>query len=263
MTGTLLNMATILIGSLIGILIGNRLSEKVHETVITGLGCVTLVIGVQSAMETGNILLPLLALAIGAIIGETLDLDAGLKSFGGWLQKRFAGGESAGDSVSAEINRAQQARLRFINGFVTASLVFCIGPLAVLGSIQNGMNVNDVRLLAIKSTLDFFAATAFAASLGIGVAFSIIPTFFIQGAFSLVGVLIMTATANPETVTLSASNPFIVELSATGGLILIGLALVLLNLKVVRVANFLPALLIAPLLIFGAGLVGINIYPLR
>lgn len=253
MTGTLLNVFTILLGSAIGLLVGNRLPERTQQSVMTGLGLVTLANGVQSVLGTGNILIPLLSLVIGVIIGEALNIEGKMQALGAWLQARVSKiGNNSGGSGNDD------SRVRFINGFVTASLVFCIGPMAIIGSIQNGIDVSDVRLLAIKSTLDFFASIAFAASLGVGVAFSILPTFVIQGAFTLVGVFIVGAAG----AALSANNPIIRELSATGGLLLMALSLILMDIKNPCVANFLPALLIAPLMVWGAGLLGINIYPL-
>lgn len=250
MTGTLLNVATILVGSSLGVLIGSRFSANIQQSVVTGLGLVTLVLGVQNASQSGNILVPMLSLAIGTIIGELLDIDGKLKALGAWLQAHFA--NAGGDSETANA-----ARLRFISGFVTASLVFGVGPLAVLGSIQNGINAADIRLLAIKSALDFFASIAFAASLGIGVAFSAVTIFTVQGGFTLIGMLL----AESAGAALGAESPLIRELTASGGLILIGLALVLLELKQPRVANMLPALIVAPLIVLGAALLGISIYP--
>jgi uncharacterized membrane protein YqgA involved in biofilm formation len=259
MSGTLVNMLAIILGSTIGLVIGNRLPRKIQESVVTGLGFVTLTIGVQSAMGSGNIILPLLSIGMGVIIGELLNIDGALKRFGGWLQDRVAqmGAQDQADLSADEAAQARvHARIRFINGFVTSSLVFCIGPMAVLGSIQNGINALDMKLLAIKSTLDFFASIAFAASLGLGVMFSIIPTLVLQGGFALVGMALVSSAAG-----LTAQTPFIRELSATGGLILIGLALILLDLKQPRIANFLPALVVAPLLVLLAGLIGVQIYP--
>ncbi len=255
MTGTLLNMATVLVGSLLGLFVGQRLPQKIQESVLTGLGLVTLVIGVDNAQRSGNIILPLLSLVIGVIVGELIDVDGGLNRFGGWLQSRAA------RATSGAADSAASSRARFINGFVTASLVFCVGPMTIMGSIQNGINVNDIQLLAVKSTLDFFASMAFAASLGIGVAFSLITIFVVQGSFTLVGVALVGVLAGSASGTLTASNPYIRELTATGGLVLCAVALVLLDLKKPRAANFLPALLVAPLLVLLAGLVGINIYP--
>jgi hypothetical protein len=258
MTGTLINVVAILVGSALGLAIGNRLPAKMQSSVITGLGTVTLVLGVGNALGSGQILVPLLSMAAGAIIGELLDIDGALKRFGGWLQTRFGGG--SGTSTGEASDDGAAARARFISGFVTASLLFCVGPMAVLGSIQNGIDAGDFQVLAIKSTLDFFASIAFAASLGIGVAFSVIPTVVIQGAFALVGVALAGA-LSAGGAPLSSDVPILRELTATGGLILIALSLILMDIKQPRVANYLPALVIAPLLVLLATALGVNIYP--
>ncbi len=238
MTGTVLNVLTVAIGSALGLMIGGRLSEELRGSVVTGLGLITLTVGMQNAMETGNILIPLFSILIGVIVGEMIGLEAGLDRLGAWLHKRFAGGEPG------------SARERFITGFVTSSLVFCVGPLTVLGSIQDGMT-GDYRYLAIKSVLDGFASMAFAASLGIGVAFSIVTVLLVQGSLSLAGHL--AGSFMTQTMT--------VEMTATGGIILLGLAMVLLEIKKPRVANFLPALVIAPALVAALDALGIPAYP--
>jgi hypothetical protein len=244
--GTILNTITVAIGSIIGLLIGNRLPEKIQQSVITGLGLVTLFVGVSNAGQTGNVIIPLISLVTGAIVGELLNIDLVLERFGGWLQTRFASTSSAdGDS--------HEQRVRFINGFITASLVFCIGPLTFVGSIQDGMGLAlGFQQLAIKSVLDGFAAMAFASSLGIGVAFSIITVLLLQGGLALAG----AALGN------FMSTPMVNEMTAVGGLLLMGLALVLLDLKKPRVANFLPALVIAPVLVAVATALNIPVYPL-
>jgi uncharacterized protein len=253
LSGTLLNCIAILFGSLIGVMIGDRLTHSMRESIMAGLGLIVLVVGMQNAFRTGNILIPLLGLLTGTIIGELLDIDGAVKRFGGWLQARVQRNAAPDDEAAA-------ARIRFINGFVTASLVFCVGPLAVIGSVKNGINAGDVQLLAIKSALDFFASIAFAASLGIGVAFSILPTLAIQGGFAVVGIAF--AGALSASGALNSDNMYLRELTGVGGVMLMGIALILLNLKQVKVANFLPGLITTPLLVLIATLVGINIYPL-
>ncbi|MBI5957699.1 MAG: DUF554 domain-containing protein [Chloroflexi bacterium] len=246
MRGTLLNTLTVLIGSGLGLMIGNRLSQRVQESVITGLGLVTMFVGFSNAGETGNIILPLLSLITGAIIGELLRLDVQLERFAGWLQNRVQGQpvEGVGD---------QDSRARFIQGFVTASLVFCVGPLTFVGSIQDGMGLDSgFEQLAIKSVLDAFAAMAFASSLGIGVMFSVVTVLAVQGGLALVGGLA------GEFMT----DPMINEMTAVGGLILIGLALILLDLKKPRMVNFLPALILAPLIVAVGTALGIDLYPI-
>ncbi|MBC7871070.1 MAG: DUF554 family protein, partial [Chitinophagaceae bacterium] len=149
MTGTLLNIITVAIGSALGLLVGNRLPARMQESVVFGLGLVTLFVGLDNAGKTGNIIIPLLSIAIGVMIGELLQLDVALERFGGWLQKRF-GGKEKNDN-----DEGTSARERFVTGFVTASLLFCVGPLTFIGSIQNGMGLAaGFQQLAIKSVLD-------------------------------------------------------------------------------------------------------------
>jgi uncharacterized membrane protein YqgA involved in biofilm formation len=256
--GTILNIITVAIGSALGLFIGNRLSPKIQESVVTGLGLVTLFVGISNAGQTGNPIIPLLSISIGVIIGELLDIEKGLERFGGWLQKRFAGGNSVGAQGLAPLQpngvvEILDPRTRFITGFVTASLVFCIGPLTFVGSIQDGMGLPiGFQQLAVKSVLDGFAGMAFAASFGIGVSFSIITVLVLQGGLALAGSILGNF----------MSEPMINEMTAVGGLLLIGLSLVLLNIKRPRMANFLPALVIAPLMVVAATALGINIYPL-
>lgn len=260
MGGTILNIVTVFLGSMAGMLIGNRLSERMQESVITGLGLITLLVGVDNAFKTGNIIIPLLATVIGVIIGELLRIDVALENFAGWLQKRAGGGQ--------EVTEKQQigtlsARERFITGFVTASLVFCVGPLTFVGSIQDGMGLpSGFQFLAIKSVLDMFAAMAFASTFGIGVLFTIITILVIQGGLALFGSMLIQVFSDPGFSDALSNSPAINEMTAVGGVLLVGLALILLDIKKPRVANFLPALLIAPLLVWLAGALGINIYPL-
>jgi uncharacterized membrane protein YqgA involved in biofilm formation len=241
--GTILNMITVAIGTTLGLFIGHRLSQKIQESVVTGLGLVTLYVGIDSAGQTGNVIIPLISVVIGAIIGELLDIEHWLEQVADWLRSRFAGGTGEDDSA---------ARTRFVNGFITASLVFCIGPLTFLGSIQDGMGLpQGFQQLAIKSVLDMFAGMAFAASFGIGVSFSIVTILVLQGGLALAGSLFGQF----------MSVPMVDEMTAVGGLLLVGLGLVLLDVKRPRIANFLPALVIAPLMVAVAEALGINIYP--
>lgn len=248
MGGTILNVITVLIGGLAGLAVGSRLPQRIQESVVTGLGLVTLYVGISNAGQTGNVIIPLLSIATGAIIGELLGIERRLEAFAGWLQTRFAAGSAAGDEAVQHDSRA-----RFINGFITASLVFCVGPLTFVGAMQDGMGLPlGFQQLAIKSVLDMFAGMAFAATLGVGVLFSIITIIVLQGGLALLGSVVGSV----------MSTPMIDEMTAVGGLLLIGLALVLLDVKRPRVANFLPALVIAPLLVALAAALGINIYPL-
>lgn len=247
MGGALLNMTTVAFGSLLGMLIGNRLPARMQESVMTGLGLLVLFLGVDNASKTGNLIIVLLALLIGVIIGEILRIDLALENLAGWLQNRFTR-----QSISSDTEAGILARQRFINGFVTTSLVYCIGPLTIIGSIQDGMGLAEgFRLIAIKSALDGFGAVAFAATFGIGAGFSVLTILVVQGGLSLLG---MVAGA-------FMTDPMIAELTATGGIVLMGLALALMEIKKIRLANFLPALIIAPLLVVLGGIIGIDIYP--
>ncbi len=223
MLGTLLNIVTVLLGGGIGALLGSRLPERVRETVLNGLGLVTLVVGVQLTFETHNILIVMGSVLIGGILGEWWRIDAGLERVSEWLRQRVAA--RMGDRPMG----------RFTEGFITASLVFCIGPMTILGSIQDGLT-GDITLLAIKSLLDGFAALAFASSLGIGVLFSALTILIYQGGLSLLAGLAQSV----------LTDPMIAEMSATGGVLILAIGLMLLDIKRIRVANLLPALVIAP-----------------
>lgn len=248
MWGTLLNAVTVLVGSALGLMIGGRLPARIQESVITGLGLVTAYVGVSNAGETGNVIIPLIALVTGVIVGELLALDRRLESFAAWVHARF----ERNNTVDAASDSASTRRARFIEGFVTASLVFCVGPLTFVGSIQDGMGLSiGFEQLAIKSVLDLFAALAFASSLGIGVMFSVLTVLSVQGGLALLGSLAGDF----------MSSAMVNEMTAVGGLILIGLSLMLLDLKKPRIANFLPALIIAPLLVAAGEVFGIDLYP--
>lgn len=232
MTGTIINVIAILVGGVAGLLFGARLSGRLKETVIAGMGLFTTAVGLQMFLKTENPLIVLGALIVGAILGEWWGIENGLQRMGAWLEKRFAGGSEAESS-------------RFVRGFMTASLLYLIGPMAILGSISDGLT-GDYSTLAIKSVLDGFASIAFASSLGIGVLFSAIPTLVYQGGISL-----LAAQLN-DLVTPQMMG----ELTATGGVLLMGVGVgTLLELKKIRVGNFLPALAIAPLIVYVLGLV--------
>lgn len=252
MGGAILNIIAVLVGSGLGLLIGSRLPARVQESVVFGLGLVTLFVGLDNARLTGNVIIPLLSVASGVIIGELVNIQAALERLGGWLQGRFTG-----SATNAATANEMDSRARFITGFVTASLVFCVGPLTFLGSIQDGMGLPvGFQQIAIKSALDFFASMAFATSFGVGVMFSAGTILLVQGGLALLGMGVGAA--------LQASpyyTPMINEMTATGGLLLVGLATILLGLKQPRMANFLPALVIAPLIVVIAGALGINLYP--
>ncbi len=246
MTGTILNIITVLIGSALGILIGDRLPQRARETVIRALGLTTLAIGVKMFFASQNELIPLGGMLVGGLLGEWGRIEDRLHDLGAWLQARVARttGEAGGDD-------ADDPAQRFVRGFVTTSLLFCVGPMTILGSIQDGLT-GDYRLLAIKSLLDGFGALAFASSMGIGVAFSSLVILVYQGGLSLL--------ASQADALLTA--PMIAEMTATGGILILGIAISsLLEIKPIRVGNYLPALIIAPLIVAILTALGLPIAP--
>jgi len=271
--GTALNVATVLLGSGLGVALGGRLPERTRSTVTDALGLVTLVIGglniasglgdpayIRAVSGGGTLLVVLGALLVGGITGSLLRAEDRLDSVGAALQRRLAGGAKtdtplAGgartDALLADGARmdaplpggartdapAGPDRARFVQGFVTASLVFCVGPLAVLGPLSDGLG-NGIDQLALKSTLDGFAALAFAASLGWGVAASALSVLVVQGSLTILGAV------------LGSFLPLalVAALTATGGVLLLGVGLRLLAVKAVPVGDLLPALVAAPVL---------------
>lgn len=235
--GTVLNVFAILLGSAIGALLGNRLPEKMSRTLTDAMGLVVLVIGalnlfslqdpefVNAVSSAGTLLVVLGALLIGGILGSVIGIDSKLNRFGTWLQKKTSRGEGSDKE-------------KFIQGFVNASLLFTIGPMAVLGALQDGLG-QGFDVLALKSTLDGFTSVAFAATFGWGVAFSAIPVGLWQGLLYL---LALTAGA-------SLSQAIIASVTATGGILLLGTGLRVLQVRMVNVADLLPSLLVAPLLV--------------
>lgn len=238
--GTVLNVATVLLGSAVGVALGSRLSQRTRDVVTDALGLVTLLVAALSAAAvvdpvlvaavggSAPVLVVLGSLLVGGVAGSLLRLEDRLEGLGGLLQRRLTGGAAPG----GDGNRA-----RFIEGFVSASLVFCVGPLTILGSLSDGLG-RGIDQLALKATLDGFAAVAFAASLGWGVAASALAVAVVQGSLTGLGALLGGFV--PEA--------HVSALTATGGLLLVGVALRLLRLKPLPVGDLLPALIVAPVL---------------
>lgn len=226
MTGTLINVGTVLLGTLIGSLLGSRLPQRLQERVLAGLGLVTLVIGVELALtwrET-NTLYVLGGVLLGGLAGEALRIEDRIEQLGARLQTATSSGK---ESTVGE-------------AFFTASLLFCVGPLTVVGAIQDGLT-GDYQALATKAVLDGFASIAIAASLGPGVAFAALSVLVIQGGISLSAGLFEDI--------LSEGSEALAALSSAGGVLIIGIALKLLDIKDVKVGNFLPALVFAPAIV--------------
>ena len=221
----MINVITVVAGGTLGALLGERLPSRIRHIIMQGVGLVTLAVGMSMAITTNNFVLVLVSIVIGGILGEWWRLEERLDGAGEWLE--------------AKASRFPfLARGEFTKGFVTASLVFCVGPMTVLGSIQDGLS-GDYTLLAVKSVLDGFSSLAFAASMGMGATFSAITVLVYQGILTLGASLFQTV----------LSDAMITEMTATGGVMILGIGLLLLEIKRIRVANFLPTLAIAPLLV--------------
>ena len=231
--GTLINVATVVVGSLIGLALGNRLSERTRDTITDGLGLVTLVVGglnaasitskaLSDAVGRAGLIVVLLAILIGGLLGSWLRIEARLNALGERLREKLGRGRHH----------------TFAEGFVTATLVYCIGPLAILGSISDGLGRGADQLI-VKAVLDGFASIAFASALGIGVMLSAGAVLIYQGLLTVLGAALGTVLPAAE----------IDAITVTGGVMLLGVALRLLNLKQVRVGDLTPALVVAPLLV--------------
>jgi uncharacterized membrane protein YqgA involved in biofilm formation len=234
MIGTWINIATVLVGGFIGLRFGQYLPERARSTVIAGLGLFTAAIGLKMFMKSQNEIIVLGSLLVGGLLGEWWRIEERLQGLGAFLEKRFTR-----QPDPARPEPASSSRSRFIKGFLTASLVFCVGPMTILGSIENGLTGTYPTLL-IKSVLDGFASLAFASTLGLGVLFSSLVILIYQGGLSL-----LAAQASAL-----VTEPMMLEMTATGGVLLVGIAVSsLLELKPIRVGNFLPALLVGPIIV--------------
>ncbi len=227
MEGTIVNAAAVLAGGTAGLLLRRRIPERMRETVMMGVGLATLLIGTQMALQTRNVLGVIVSLAAGAVIGEALHIEEGLEALGRWAEARIGTGGRSEGGIAA--------------GFVASSLLFCVGPMTVLGAIQDGLGQPPV-LLYTKSLLDGVSAVALAAALGAGVLLSAGTVIVYQGAITLAAGTVQTV-MTPEMTR---------ELTATGGVLIVGLGLGILQIRRIRVGALLPALLASVALTAGA-----------
>ena len=219
MLGTIVNAIAIVIGGLVGLLFGQAFSEKIKKTVIQGIGLAILLIGVSMALQTKNPLITISSLVLGGIIGEWIDIELRLQHLGLWLERKFAKkGQGTG----------------FAKAFVTTSLIYCVGAMAIMGSLESGLSGNH-NILFAKSMLDGITAVIFASSMGIGVLISALPVFLYQGTITLAAGLLQAV----------LSPSIIAEMSATGGLLILGIGFNILELKEIKVGNLLPAVFFA------------------
>ncbi|MGD1866079.1 MAG: DUF554 domain-containing protein [Phormidesmis sp.] len=230
-SGTWINIFLVILGTLSGLLLRNRLSASMRTIITQAVGLMTIFIGLSmanalsgiSAGGVEGVILGLLALVFGGLLGEWWELESRLVALGNWIKGRVQGGG------------------RFTEGFVAASLLFCIGPMAILGSLNNGL-LEDNTILVIKSTMDGLVSIALTGTYGIGVGFSVFPILIYQGGLSLLSSALAQSTPNPETA------PNVLLVTGVGGVMILGLGLNLLEASKIRIASFIPALLLGPVI---------------
>lgn len=222
--GTLINTATVLLGGSVGLIIGDRIPERIRTIVVQVIGLVTLGLGLSDVLKTHNMVFPLVGMVLGAIVGEALDIERRLEGIGEVIRRRFAGNQEPG---------------RFVNGFVTATLLFCIGPLTILGAMQDATGETP-QLYIIKGTLDGFMNVIFGAIYGVGAIFSALSIFVVQGSLTLGG----SALDN------LLNDRMRIELFSAGGFAVMAIGLNLLEIKKIRLGSLLPGLVITPLLVW-------------
>jgi len=222
--GTLINTATVLVGGSVGLIIGDRIPERIRTVVVQVIGLVTLGLGLSDVLKTHNMVFPLVGMVLGAIVGEALNIERRLEGIGEVIRRRFAGNQEPG---------------RFVNGFVTATLLFCIGPLTILGAMQDATGETP-QLYIIKGTLDGFMNVIFGAIYGVGAIFSALSIFVVQGSLTLGG----SALDN------LLNDRMRIELFSAGGFAVMAIGLNLLEIKKIRLGSLLPGLVITPLLVW-------------
>src|SRR5665648_480234 len=222
MKGTMVNVIAIFLGCSVGFILKNKFPEKIGKIVMQALGLTSLLIGLQMALKTNNILLVIFSLVIGGIIGEVMGIEEGLERFGKRVQLKL---------------KSNTTSERFVEGFVTASLLYCVGSMAIMGALKEGISGNP-DILYTKSLLDGLTSIAFTAAMGIGVLFSVIPVFLYQGGITMLARLIKDF-LSPEVIN---------EMTAVGGILILGIGFELLKIKKIKIGNLLPAILIAALL---------------
>lgn len=227
--GTIINVITVLLGGSLGLMIGSRISKQINVAIINVFGIATIAIGMQMFLKTENILVLLFSLAIGTFIGEILAIQDFIERTGQRLEKQFSKGPQG----------------QFSRAFIVTSILFCVGPLTILGSIQDGLT-GDYTLLATKAMLDGVTAIMFAATMGVGVLFTVLTIILVQGS--------LTLTAGFIEVFLTQS--VIAEITAAGGIMMMAIGLGILEIKKLRTANMLPALIVVPVMVFIAQIIG-------
>lgn len=227
MIGTIVNAVAIIIGGLLGTLLGNRFPDRMKRTVIQGLGLTVLLVGMQMAIQSKNILMVIFSIVLGGIVGEWIDIEEKLHRLGAWVEEKCKAFGKGGNIAE---------------GFVRASLIYCVGAMAVTGAIQDGLN-HDPSTLIAKGMIDGFSSIAFAATMGVGVVLSSLPVFIYQG----------TLTIAASWVQALMTPPIVAEMTATGGLLIMGIGLNVMEITEIKVGNLLPAIFIAVALTYFFG----------
>ena len=217
MLGTIVNSITVIVGCLVGLIVKGRLTEKISTTIMNGLALCTLYIGISGALNGGDTLIMIISVAIGALIGEIIDIDKWLNKLGYYLESKF--------------KNKKESNISIAEGFITSSLLFCVGAMAIVGSLESGLRGNHDTLFT-KSILDGISSIIFTSSLGIGVIFSAVTVFVYQGAITL-GAGLLSGVLSTSVIT---------NMSAVGGLLIIGLGLNMLGVTKIKIANLLPAI---------------------
>lgn len=240
--GTIVNVILIITGSLVGMILKKGLASRFSDLIMGSLGLVTLVIGITFAIKSENILIVVVSLVIGALVGEGIDIDKKLNQLGDWLKDKAVRKNSSEEKMNHQTikmnkddtqTKAIESNSRLGEGFVTATLLFCVGSMAIMGALDSGLR-GDHTILYTKSIMDGIAALIFASSMGIGVALSAIPIFIYEG-----GIALLAKAVQPY-----MSAAMMTEMNAVGGILLIAIGLSMLDIKKMKVSNLLPALVV-------------------
>tara|TARA_B100000073_G_scaffold73147_4_gene54842 strand:- start:897 stop:1607 length:711 start_codon:yes stop_codon:yes gene_type:complete len=227
--GTILNAVIMVITGSFGVFVGNKLPNRIRDISLSGLGLITIMVGVESFLDTSNAVIPLISILIGGIIGSLIEIEKKLESAGEWLKTKTYKNQNLKNNKSKN----------FVEGFVVASLIACVGPISILAPFKEIIS-NDLNLIYIKTGLDAIMVFIYSGTMGIGVIFSAISLLIVQGFFTLLAIILGNSFLN---------DSMINELTSTGGLMILSIGLRLLNIKKLPTADMIPGLLIAPLII--------------
>ena len=227
--GTILNAVIMVITGSFGVFVGNKLPNRIRDISLSGLGLITIMVGVESFLDTSNAVIPLISILIGGIIGSLIEIEKKLESAGEWLKTKTYKNQNLKNNKSKN----------FVEGFVVASLIACVGPISILAPFKEIIS-NDLNLIYIKTGLDAIMVFIYSGTMGIGVIFSAISLLIVQGFFTLLAIILGNSFLNESMIN---------ELTSTGGLMILSIGLRLLNIKKLPTADMIPGLLIAPLII--------------